>query len=176
MAYRWLASWKGKPSFSRLRTKEYAAEAYDLDAVDYLRKPYQPPRLEKAMEKAKIWLSALESRTAVHIELNTDRGKARINMADIAYITVADNDRRDKVVALKSGVQHLAKNITFDQLQALAPETPLCRVNRSTLLAPDTVVNYTASWVLCQSSPGGETVQFSLTEQYRAGLLSRLPR
>lgn len=166
---------QGKAIVFSTAHKEYAAEAYDLDAVDYLRKPYQLERLGKAFEKVKIWLSAQQQLVASYIEVNTDRGKARINTGEVVYITVAENDRRDKVIALKNGVQHLAKNITFDQLLALAPDTLLVRINRSTLVSPDTVVNYTASWVRCQGAPDLEPEQFPLTDQYRADFLTSLP-
>ncbi|MBD1434836.1 response regulator [Sphingobacterium sp. DN00404] len=84
----------GKAIIFSTAYKDYAAEAFDLDAVDYLRKPYQLERLEKAFDKAQAWLSNKNQVSAVYVELNTNLGKSRMNTNDIAYITVAENDRR----------------------------------------------------------------------------------
>ena len=43
---------KGKQVIFITAYKEFAAEAFDLDAVDYIRKPIQKERLEKAIFKA----------------------------------------------------------------------------------------------------------------------------
>ena len=165
----------GKAIIFSTAHKEYAAEAYDLDAVDYLRKPYQPARLEKAFAKAGAWLAAQPRRGGKHLELNTNRGKAIIPPADIAYIVVADNDRRDKLVTLKDGGQHLLKNVTFDQLLQDLSGLDFCRINRKTVIALDTVMSYTAQWVRCSLHTSPDRVQFSLSEQYRAAFISRLP-
>ncbi|SFS79309.1 Response regulator receiver domain-containing protein [Sphingobacterium wenxiniae] len=100
---------EGKAIIFSTAYKEYAAEAFDLDAVDYIRKPYQLERLEKAMNKARTWLSHNKNATPIYIELNSSLGKSRINPNDIAYIAVAENDRRDKDICFKDGQRLLAK-------------------------------------------------------------------
>lgn len=44
---------KEKPIIFVTAYKDFAAEAFDLDAVDYIRKPIQKERLEKAIKKRK---------------------------------------------------------------------------------------------------------------------------
>ncbi|SEK40226.1 LytR/AlgR family response regulator transcription factor [Parapedobacter koreensis] len=154
--------------------KEYAAEAFDLDVVDYIRKPYQLGRLEKAFLKAKDWLSAKQLQSNTYLELNTNRGKARINSNEIAFVTVAENDRRDKSILLKDGRYVLAKNITFDHLAHALPARAFCRINRKTLVALDTISSYTGQWVYCISPLSEAPVQFSISEQYREDFKSKL--
>lgn len=58
---------------------EYAADAYNLDAVDYIVKPVEDARLSKALDKIE---TALGVRRAVHtprqpLRLTVDRGGKR---------------------------------------------------------------------------------------------------
>ena len=81
--------------------KEYAADAFDLNAVDYIRKPYQADRLQTAFDKALKWLNSTKETGLEVIELNSNQGKTRIRIDQIAYIEVADHDRRDKYIYMK---------------------------------------------------------------------------
>ncbi|PPL02916.1 LytR/AlgR family response regulator transcription factor [Parapedobacter indicus] len=153
--------------------KEYASEAFDLDAVDYLRKPYQLDRLEKAFAKARDWLAVRRS-TAHAFELNTSKGKVRVKSDEIAFIEVAANDRRDKEIAYRDGSWLLAKNITFDQLLLLLPKNRFCRINRKTIIAVDAITSYTQQWVSCSFSGSGMPLRFPLSAQYRADLKNRM--
>ncbi len=157
----------GKAIIFSTAYKKYAAEAFDLNAVDYLRKPYQRERLETAFSKAREWLLAKRLVTDVYVEINTNKGKTKINCSKVAYITVADNDRRDKVIVYKDGRDFLAKNITFDQLMLLMPSEDFCRINRKTLIALDTISSYTQQWVYCSLFKGGVPIQFPISTPYR---------
>ncbi|MBD1426478.1 LytR/AlgR family response regulator transcription factor [Sphingobacterium arenae] len=158
---------EGKAIIFSTAYKEYAAEAFDLDAVDYLRKPYQLERLEKAFGKAQAWLSTRNQLNPVYVELNTNLGKSRINTSDITYIVVAENDRRDKKIWFKDGQSLLAKNISFDDMLERFPEGQFCKINRKTVVALQAVNYYTTQWVSCEIDSGKNPIQFKLSEQYR---------
>lgn len=158
---------QGKAIIFSTAYKEYAAEAFDLDAVDYLRKPYQLDRLEKAFAKAKDWLGARKSADSA-FELNTSKGKARVKSEEIAFIEVAANDRRDKEIVYRDGSRVLAKNITFDQLLGLLPKNRFCRINRKTLIAVDAITSYTQQWVSFSLSGNGVLLRFPISTQYRS--------
>jgi len=49
---------KGKPLIFATAYKEYAVEAFDLNAVDYIRKPIKIDRLKQAIDKVKFILLA----------------------------------------------------------------------------------------------------------------------
>lgn len=54
--------------------KEFAVDAFDLDAVDYITKPIKKERLEKAIAKV---LERIEKREKKKfIRINTDKGKS----------------------------------------------------------------------------------------------------
>lgn len=155
--------------------KAYAAEAFDLDAIDYIRKPYQLDRLEKALSKVRTWLGNNDFAGPIYIELNTNMGKSRINTDDVAYISVADNDRRDKEVWLKDGQRLLAKNITFDEILTRFPQRGFCKINRKTVIALHAVSHYTTQTVSCEIASLKNPIQFKLSEQYREQFMLLLP-
>ncbi len=163
---------EGKAIIFSTAYKEYAAEAFDLDAVDYLRKPYQLERLEKAFGKVQAWLSNKNQVNAIYVELNTNLGKSRMNTNDIAYIAVAENDRRDKEIWFKDGQSFLAKNITFDDMLERFPEGQFCKINRKTVIALHAVSYYTTQWVSCEIASSKNPIQFKLSEQYREHFMS----
>ena len=166
---------EGKAIIFSTAYKEYAAEAFDLDAVDYVRKPYQIERLEKDFGKAQIWLSNKIHTNPVYVELNTNFGKSRLNTNDIAYIVVAENDRRDKEIWFKGGQTLLAKNITFDDILERFPQGQFCKINRKTVIALHAVKHYTIQTVSCEIVPLKTPRQFKLSEQYREQFMSLLP-
>ena len=52
-----------------------AAAAFDLNAIDYIQKPIQKDRLEKAIAKASIILNSTPAKKQ-YAQFNTDKGKA----------------------------------------------------------------------------------------------------
>jgi two-component system LytT family response regulator len=77
---------------------EYAIRAFDADAIDYLLKPYDQPRLQRALARLRERLAtaqALQASTPalpVRQLLVAERGGTRIvRTADIQWIETADN-------------------------------------------------------------------------------------
>ena len=67
---------------------EYAADAYNLDAVDYIVKPVEDARLSKALDKIE---TALGARRVVHaprqpLRLTVDRGGKKVFIAEGTYL------------------------------------------------------------------------------------------
>lgn len=77
--------------------KEYGADAFDLDAVDYVQKPIQKDRLQQAIQKAIARYNA-KGQEREFVQLNTDKGKALIYFDKLGFITTSETDSRDKIV------------------------------------------------------------------------------
>lgn len=127
--------------------KEFAAEAFDLNAVDYIRKPLQKERFEKAISKAKELLKHKISSEKTQVLWNTDKGKTLINFNDILYIVASETDSRDKVVYLENGNKTTIKNTSFEQILSALPSHKFCRVNKKEIIALKTVVHFTSDEV-----------------------------
>ncbi|WP_285543900.1 LytR/AlgR family response regulator transcription factor [Dyadobacter frigoris] len=125
---------KGKPVIFITAYKEFAAEAFDLDAVDYIRKPIQKERLEKAVLKAAKLLEKGKTEKQF-MQLNTNKGKALVAFDQLLLITSAEKEKRDKVAYLENGIEITLKNISFEQLLALLPAENFCRISKKDIIA-----------------------------------------
>lgn len=117
---------------------EYAADSYDLDAVDYVLKPVETSRLEKALNKVE---AALASRRVAEApqrpkRLAVERGgkRAFIPVADVCYIEAkADYSR-----VVCPGAAYMV-NESISSLEANLANEGFVRVHRSYLVNLDDV-------------------------------------
>ncbi|MBF7091176.1 response regulator transcription factor [Flavobacterium sp. ALJ2] len=148
--------------------KEYAAEAFNIDAVDYITKPVKLERLEKAISKA---LEQFNKPKAVKnfMHLNTNKGKTLLYFNQIQYIKTATTDSRDKTVLLTDGSLIILKNINFDSLLKQLPDTHFCRVNKKEIIAMSAIQFFNHNEiVLHQQRENGQNITLSLSETYRS--------
>lgn len=160
----------GTPVIFITAYKEYAAEAFDLEAVDYIRKPIQKERFEKAISKA---FQLLKDRTTERkfISLNTSKGKALIYFDQILYITTADIDKRDKQIMLEQE-SLLLKNISFEKLLAALPHAEFCQVNKKEIIALKTVQFFSHDEITTSlTDENGKKKTVVLTDNFRSDFL-----
>ena len=74
---------------------EYALEGFELDAIDYLLKPFTTTRFEKAVLKARARYNLVHNATvaeqAKYLMLKVDYGMVKLVLADILFIEGLDN-------------------------------------------------------------------------------------
>ena len=128
------ASLDGKAVIFTTGYKEYAADAFDLDAVDYVRKPVALDRLQLAVEKV-LKRKDKAVLTMTSIRLNTDKGKSILSFDQICMISTSETDSRDKVVLLQNNLTVRLKNISFARLLELLPSERFCQINKKELIA-----------------------------------------
>lgn len=165
---------KDKPVIFTTAYKEYASDAFDLDAVDYVRKPVQKERLEQAVEKA-IKRISVRPATRSFIQLNTDKGKAIVFFDQLLYIRSSDTDSRDKIALLSDGSELTMKNISFEKLQSSLPENDFARINKGEIVAIKAIHTFSSDQITTNiSSASGATVKLSLSEIYRKELVAKM--
>jgi DNA-binding LytR/AlgR family response regulator len=148
--------------------KEFAAEAFDLNAVDYIRKPLQKDRFEKAIFKAKKILNSQQNLEKKQAIWNTDKGKTLLSFSDILYITASETDSRDKIVYMENGQKTTIKNTSFEQLLSVLPSKSFCRVNKKEIIALKTVIHFTSEEVKTTITlKGAPTLNLALSDVYR---------
>lgn len=122
--------------------KEYAADAFDLEAVDYIRKPIEIKRFETAIAKAK---QILENSIAnASVLWNTDKGKMIIYFNKIYLITTSETDSRDKIILFENGEHVTVKNLSFEQILNTIPSKSFCRINKKEILAIKYISSFTS--------------------------------
>ncbi|WP_134090540.1 LytTR family DNA-binding domain-containing protein [Olivibacter sp. XZL3] len=161
----------GKAIIFTTAYKEFAAEAYELDAVDYIIKPIQFNRLKKAFEKSYSFL--MTKGVSKFIQLNSNKGKILLQFAAIAFIVVSEIDKRDKTVIYSDESQVTLKNISFEQLVSLLPKDDFARINRQTIVAIRWVHTFTHNQVtLLLNEKKPTSFVFALNEHYRKDFIS----
>jgi len=152
--------------------KDYAADAYDIDAVDYITKPVKKERLQKAILKAQERFGK-KTQAPKFISLNTDKGKTLLYFNTIILIKTAANESRDKEVLLTDGSILLLKNISFDTLLNELPDTDFYRINKKEIIALSAVKFFTHNEItLNLQDQNHKPIAVILTEKYRPGFLA----
>jgi two-component system, LytTR family, response regulator len=160
-----------KPIIFTTAYKEYAAEAFDIDAVDYIRKPIERERLERAIQKAADRLGK-KAPEKLYMQLNTNKGKTLLYFNKILFITNSEIDKRDKLAELESGERLVLKNISFEQLLAELPEKDFCRVNKKHIIALRNIKSYTHDQIVLFIS--GKDSVMPLGDNFRKNFLVRI--
>ena len=165
---------KGKSVIFATAHKEYAAEAFDLDAVDFVRKPIRLERLQKAVQKAIRQINApIHIKKQIH--LNTDKGKSLLYVDQLCHIKTSEIDSRDKNVLFKDGTRVCLKNISFDKLQNLLPQNQFCRINRQEIIAMDCVQHFSFDQItLSIPNEQGKPLVLHLNEIYRTDFFEKV--
>jgi len=165
---------KGKSVIFATAHKEYAAEAFDLDAVDFVRKPIRLERLQKAVQKA-ISQARASRHIKKYIYLNTDKGKSLLYVDQLCRIKTSEIDSRDKNVLFKDGARICLKNISFDKLQDLLPQNQFCRINKQEMIAMDCVQHFSFDQIILTIlDEEGKPLVLSLSEVYHTAFLEKV--
>lgn len=123
---------------------EFAVDAFELDAIDFIKKPVIKDRLEKALSKAHRLI--VEKPTDKDcFNWNTNLGKSIIFFDEIVYVSTSEVDKRDKVAWLLDGKTLLLKNITLDKLMSFLPPANFLQINKSDIVAKKMILAHTAN-------------------------------
>jgi len=163
---------KGKHIIFTTAYKEYAAEAFDLDVVDYVRKPIKKERLQQAFEKAEKLITEKEKNN--FFEWNTNLGKTVIFTNEIVYIKTSEIDSRDKDISLKNGSELILKNLSFKHLSELLPQKYFVQINKKEMVNIHHIKVFSSSEIILDmNSSDGSPIKLSVSEVYRNALTDR---
>lgn len=153
--------------------KNYASDAFDLDAVDYVLKPVKFERLQQAVNKAVQRMGQPEA--GRHFWWNTDKGKTCIYFDQLAYVKISEVDSRDKTAYLTNNSILQLKNISFKQLTALLPSDHFCRINKKELIAMNCVHYFSGDQITTSISwQDNKSLVLTLGEAFRSEFLSKV--
>lgn len=169
---------KGKAIIFTTAYKNFAVDAFDRDAVDYVVKPVKAERLQHAVHKVAALMAATapaEPATPKQIQLNTDKGKALISTDKIFCIVTSKIDSRDKILKLNDNSKITAKNCSFDKILEMLPVNDFCRINKKAIIAIKHVQYYAHDIVTADRLlPDGSHYTFPLSEIYRNDFIKKV--
>lgn len=117
---------------------QYALEGFELNAVDYLLKPFSFDRFWKAILKARALQEGKRPATAAeeadHFFIKTDGKLIRVNVADVLFIEALQN-----YVAIHTRERKIITYLTLQGLEAQLPEGHFIKTHKSFLVAVDKV-------------------------------------
>lgn len=166
---------RGKPIIFITAYAEYAADAFDLQAVDYIRKPLKIERLKQAIQK----LLSIRGRKPIEeknfVQLNTDQGKYLLYFDQIAYIQTSSLDSRDKIVRLVDQKEVTLKNISFDKLLEILPEMQFCRINKKEIISMNIISSFSHDEIKTNFRIGTDApLTFNLSEIYKTAFIQKV--
>lgn len=150
--------------------KDYAAEAFELNVVDYVVKPITLPRFIAAFEKLKAHLAVdgepieAPSKDVNHVFIRANNALIRLDLSDIYYIQ-ALGDYVTFVTINKKYTAHL----TMQNIEKSLPTPQFARVHRSYIVNThriDAIEEGTMLIINKQVVPLGE--------QYKSNLMKKL--
>lgn len=113
---------------------EHAVTSFELDAVDYLLKPFSLSRFIKGCNKANELFILRNKGGSDHIFIKTGYEQEKIRFADILFFEAAGNYVN---VILKD--TKLMTRMTFSELEALLPRDRFIRTHRSFIVAVNAI-------------------------------------
>ncbi|MFD1000983.1 LytR/AlgR family response regulator transcription factor [Ohtaekwangia kribbensis] len=157
---------------------QYALKSYELDAIDYLLKPIEKTRVEKAINKAILYKNLLsedvakntvESNTENFLFIKADRRYYKINFRDIRYI----EGLKDYVV-IYTQQQKLLTAMNLKTIHQKIPQATFLRASKSYLVNKDHVDSFDNHSVYIGESeiPLGEVYKKEFLEKFLGNALN----
>lgn len=166
---------KDKPFIFSTAYKEYAVDAFDLDATDYIQKPIKKERLQQAIDKVKKRLQNNGSTQNNFVQLNSDKGKILLQFNQLLYITTSPVDSRDKVAYYQDLSTLILKNITLDALSEILPEKDFVRINKREIISLHHIKYFHSDNVtLDVLSKENKEINLVLSEVYKANFINQI--
>ncbi len=111
---------------------EHAVESFELDAIDYLLKPFSLARFIKACNKANeiYTLRNKTGDTADHVFLKTGYEQVRVNFNDVCYLEATGN-----YVNFVLADNTILSRMTITEVETMLPANKFIRIHRSFIAA-----------------------------------------
>lgn len=138
---------------------EHAVKSFELDAIDYLLKPFSIQRFLKACNKAQELHSLRNKSLSIDpissIFIKDGYEQVKVQLDDIVYIEASGNYTQIHLI----GDKLLSSRIPLNELQLLLPAKKFIRTHRTFIVAKNKVTKFDRSqvWISDQMIPIGLT-------------------
>jgi DNA-binding LytR/AlgR family response regulator len=151
--------------------REYAADGFDLNAIDYLLKPYSLDRFLKAVHKAQqgkhlpdeVKPEPLHLETERYLYFRADRKMVKVMVSDILYI----ESLKDYVKVI-TGSDVIITKQTMTAVEEMLPADQFIRVHRSFIVAFEKITSYSSQEIFIQKK------EIPMGPLFRSEVLKRL--
>jgi len=119
---------------------QFAADAFDLDAVDYLMKPVRPEQLERAVERAKRRLRIFEPTAEHRLTVHTSAGTRFVDARRVTAFRALD-----KYTEFELDGEQLLVRDSLDALERDLEGAGFARAHRNVLVRRDAILGFKSS-------------------------------
>lgn len=145
---------------------DYAAEGFNLDAVDYLHKPFSYSRFETAVQRALRRAEYNRSRDSQRvITLKQEYSNVNVRLDEIHYVEAMEG--YSKIYRVEN--RCVVTRVILKKLQALLPERDFVRIHRSYIVPVAKIKSYNRQEV---TLAGG--LSLPVGRQYAGALIEAL--
>jgi DNA-binding LytR/AlgR family response regulator len=129
---------------------EHAVQGFELDALDYLLKPFSAERFLKACQKAKDFYELQQAHSGAHkhIYIKTGHEQVRIGLDELLYVQGAGN-----YVSFMLAGQKILSRLTMAEAEALLPMRDFIRIHRSYIVSRKHITRLEKNRVMCNDVP-----------------------
>lgn len=117
---------------------EYAIESYELNAVDYLKKPFSFERFLKAVQKVDELLKLQQAKkpeiSEDFIYIKANKKTFKIKFKEIFYI-----EGLGDYIKIHQKDHHLVTNLTMKKINEILPESDFLRIHKSYIISLDKI-------------------------------------
>ena len=127
---------------------EHAVKGFELDAIDYLLKPFSEERFVKACQKAKelFELKQAASGKEKYLYIKTGYEQVRVALEEIVYVQSAGN-----YVSFMLRQQKILTRLTMAETEAMLPASAFVRIHRSYIVARGHITRLEKGKVYCDA-------------------------
>lgn len=126
---------------------DYAVKGFELDALDYLLKPFNLSRFLKSCQKAQEWIELRPKNEPAFLFVKTSDGQIRVDFADLLYCEAQGN-----YVTFQLPTQKILSRMTLSETEKLLPSYFL-RTHRSFLVNQHLITKVERHQVWVKNSP-----------------------
>lgn len=122
---------------------DYAIDGYDVEAIDYIMKPVDPARFNKAVDRAVAYKALLDEarddpeETHDFIIVKADRRYVRVRLADILYV----EGLKDYLIIHMTD-RRVVTRMTVKAMEDLLPDNVFLRIGKSYIINKDKVDSF----------------------------------
>lgn len=155
---------------------QYALESYELDAIDYLLKPFNNERLQKAVDKAQHYSdllainkeNSLEKSTLEFLIIKSEKKFYKVNFTDIKYI----EGLKDYVI-IHTKSQKIIASMNLKTIHQKIPLSSFIRVSKSYLVNSSHIISFDSYSIYFDEGeiPIGEIYKENFIRTFTNGLL-----
>lgn len=116
---------------------EYAIEGYELNILDYLKKPFSFERFFKAIQKAEEQLALIhqkEETNAEYIFIKANKKAVRVEFKSICFI-----EGLGDYIKIHLQDKHLVTNLSMKKMEELLPSDQFFRIHKSFIVRLDQI-------------------------------------